>query len=1048
MKKDYSISLINSEFAVSIRRPLLFVGVGLLLLFCGTGMPDASASTAKEQISAVSQSRQDGFTLQGNVKDINGEPLIGVNVKIKGTDSGAITDIDGKFSLKVNTGDILELSYLGFATQEIKVTGNALLDVVMHEDTEVLDKVVVTALGIKRAQKTLSYNVQEIKSDVLTTAKEANFINSLDGRIAGVTINRSSTGVGGATRVVMRGAKSIEGSNNVLYVIDGIPMFNTSAGDDSGIMSGYRVGSEGIADFNPEDIASISVLSGPSAAALYGSSAANGVILITTKKGREGVARVDISTSFEFSNPFVMPRFQNTYGNKMGQYESWGDKLDTPSDYDPKKDFFRTGTNLMNSATLTFGTKKNQTFLSIGTTNAGGIVPNNNYERYNFNVNNTMMLFNEKLEITLGAQYIKQKDRNMVSQGQYFNPIVAAYLYPRGEKWEPVKSFERWDTSRNIPVQYWPVSEGVFGVQNPYWTAYRNIAENNKDRYIFSANAKYIITDWVNISGRVRMDKSKTYFHRDLYASTNEKWSEPKGNFEYIDFSDSQMYADLLANFDKKFGDFSIMANVGGSFSDFKAVSHGYGGPLQLIPNLFAVGNINGSKGIPHEGGGDSPVRNFALFGSVELGWNNMIFLTATGRNDWNSRLVNSAEPSFFYPSVGLSGLISEMVNMGPMVDLLKLRVSYTQVGSPVSRLGMTPGTYTEPIAGGILKPSTTFPFGEFKAERTKSYEFGLNFKGLKGLSFDLTFYKSNTYNQTFLGTMPESSGYDNVYLQAGNVENRGIEATLGYSHSWGDFRYSTNLTYTRNKNEIKEMVKDYKHPMLPGMTFDIPEVSKDKGRTILKVGGSISDIYASTFMQLDGNGNVYIPETGEIQMVPSKTPVYLGHTSPDFNMGWSHNFDWRGIHLGMVITGRFGGVVTSSTQAIMDRFGVSKASADARDAGGVLIPGQGGRIDTKYYYSLVGANGDSNLAGYYTYDATNVRLQQLTLGYSLPSKLFKGTIKGLTLTLIANNVWMIYNKAPFDPELTPSTGTYGIGNDYFMQPSLRSFGASIKLSL
>ena len=243
-------------------------------------------------------------------------------------------------------------------------------------------------------------------------------------------------------------------------------------------------------------------------------------------------------------------------------------------------------------------------------------------------------------------------------------------------------------------------------------------------------------------------------------------------------------------------------------------------------------------------------------------------------------------------------------------------------------------------------------------------------------------------------------------------------------------------------------MVKDYKHPMLPGMTFDIPEVSKDKGRTILKVGGSISDIYASTFMQLDGNGNVYIPETGEIQMVPSKTPVYLGHTSPDFNMGWSHNFDWRGIHLGMVITGRFGGVVTSSTQAIMDRFGVSKASADARDAGGVLIPGQGGRIDTKYYYSLVGANGDSNLAGYYTYDATNVRLQQLTLGYSLPSKLFKGTIKGLTLTLIANNVWMIYNKAPFDPELTPSTGTYGIGNDYFMQPSLRSFGASIKLSL
>ncbi len=985
------------------------------------------------------------YLLKGVVKDAKGEPLIGVNVKVKGSASGTITDLDGNFSLQVKEGDVIEVSYVGYATQTIKVTGRGPINVTLQEDNRVLNEVVVTALGIKRAEKALSYNVQEIKNEALTTVKDANFVNALNGKVAGITINKSGSGVGGAARVVMRGAKSIEGSNNVLYVIDGIPLFNTSVGENSGIMGEGRVGSEGIADFNPEDIASISVLSGPSAAALYGSSAANGVILITTKKGETGRARLDITSSFEFSNPFVMPRFQNTYGNKPNSYESWGEKLDKPSSYDPAKDFFRTGTNLINSATLTTGTEKNQTFLSIASTNAGGIVPNNNYERYNFTVNNNAKLLNDKMELGLGAQYIRQKDRNMVSQGQYWNPIVAAYLFPRGEEWEPIKTFERWSPSRNIPVQYWPVSEGVFGVQNPYWTAYRNVAENIRDRYIFHANVKYIFFDWLNVAGRIRMDKANTYFHRDLYASTNEKWAKPKGHFEYSNTQEEQIYADLMANFDKRFGDYSIVANVGTSFSDFRANMGGYGGPLQLIPNMFTVGNINPATGNPTEGGGDRAVRNVALFASVELGWKNMVYLTATGRNDWNSRLVNSAEPSFFYPSIGISALMSEMIDMGSSVDLLKLRASYTQVGAPVSRIGMTPGTETNRIVGGVIEANTIYPFGEFKAERTKSYEFGLSLKAFKGLSLDVTYYKSNTYNQTFLGTMPESSGYTRAYLQAGNVQNTGIEASLGYGGKKGDWEFATNVVFSHNKNEIKEMVTNYKHPNLP-YTFDIHEVTK--GSTILKVGGSINDIYAGQFLQKDGNGYVYVPETGEIGMSPSKTPVYLGRTTPDFNLGWNSTLSWKGLHLGIVFSGRFGGVVTSSTQAIMDRFGVSEASAIARDNGGVMIPNQG-RYDAKEYYRLVGSSGEAELMGYYTYDATNVRLQQLSLGYRLPSQLFKGSvIRGVTVTLTGNNLWMIYNKAPHDPELTPSTGTYGIGNDYFMQPSLRSFGASIKLSL
>lgn len=1056
---------INTERVISFKNTNGNLKEILTSIFAGTNV---SWQIVDKQIILSKKKERKTIEFNGRVIDSNNEPIYGVSVIVnnnesknssgKGSDNdsqskknvskriGVTTNIDGKFTIKVHRGDKLEFSFIGFETKYVVATTSNPIEVVLQEDTEILNSVVVTALGIKREEKTLSYNVQELKGNALTEVKDANLINSLDGKVAGVTINRSGSGIGGATRVVMRGAKSIEGSNSVLYVIDGIPIFNTSVGQDSGVLGESRVASEGIADFNPEDVESISVLSGPSAAALYGSSAANGVIMITTKKGKAGKAKVDLSTSFEFTRPFITPKFQNTYGNKPGAFESWGDKLEKPASYDPRNDFFRTGMNIINSATLTFGNEKNQTYLSIGTTNADGIVPNNNYERYNFNITNTMNLLNDKLNLTIGAQYIKQKDRNMVSQGRYWNPIVSAYLFPRGEAWEPIKTFERFDITRNIPVQYWPVSEGSFGVQNPYWTAYRNVADNNKDRYIFTTNATYTIFDWLNVSGRLRMDKSHTYFHRDLYATTSELWAEPKGNFEYSNNDDRQLYGDFMVNLDRKFGDYSLRGNFGTSFSDFRARLSGFGGPLQLVPNMFTIGNINPMKGSPLEGGGQDRVRNVAVFGSIEAGWKNMVFLSITGRNDWNSRLVNSAEPSFFYPSIGLSGLISEMVDMGSFVDLLKLRVSYTEVGAPVSRIGMTPGTYSDVIIGGTIQPNTIYPYGDFKAERTKSYEFGLNFKGLKGLSFDITLYKSNTFNQTFLGTMPESSGYEHAYLQAGNVENRGIEAALGYDYTSKEINYSTNIVFSRNKNEIKEMVKDYKHPLLPNK-FDISEVSKDKGRTILKVGGSINDIYANQFIAKDGNGYAYVPETGEIRMETLSTPVYLGHTTPDFNMGWSNNLSWRGLNLGFIINGRFGGVVTSSTEAVLDRFGVSQASADARNNGGVMIPNQG-KYDAKKYYALVGASGESSLMGYYTYSATNIRLQQITLSYNLPSKWFDGMIRGLKISLIGNNLLMIYNKAPFDPEVTPTTGTYGIGNDFFMQPSLRSFGASVKLSL
>jgi len=997
------------------------------------GSPDASMPQAVQQ--------NGNHKVTGRVVDSAGEPLIGATIMVEGTKEGAVTDIDGNFTINTTSKAKLVISYVGYTTQTILVGDKTTIDVTLKEVANTMNEVVVTALGIKRAEKALSYNVQSVGSNELTRNKDANFVNSLNGKVAGVSISKSASGVGGATRVIMRGAKSIEGDNNVLYVIDGIPIFNFSGGRDSGIMGEGRVSSEGIADLNPEDIESISVLAGPSAAALYGSNAANGAILITTKKGKEGRVDISFSSSADFSSPLLMPEFQNTYGNKLGSYESWGEKLATPSSYDPKKDFFRTGTNFINALTLNMGNEFNQTFASVATTNSRGIVPNNTYDRYNFTIRNTTRMFKNKVQLDLGASYIKQKDNNMVSQGEYWNPIVAAYLFPRGESFEGIKTFERYDNVRNFPTQYWPISDSRFANQNPYWTAYRNLAPDDKDRFMFNAGLTYNIFDWLSVAGRIRLDKTFITSERKIYASSFNYFAKEKGAYDYYDYKDHQTYIDAIANINKSFGKFSLAANVGYSYSDYASLTRGYGGNLVLVPNKFSLNNINPTDSKIREAGGDSKVRNVAAFASAELGWRSMIYLTLTGRNDWNSRLVNSSEESFFYPSVGLSGIISEMTKLPSFISYLKVRGSYTEVGSPVSRSGMTPGTITTPIVGGSLKSTDIYPFTDYKAERTKSYEFGLTARFWKKLSFDFTWYKSNTYNQTFIGELPESSGYKAVYLQAGNVENRGVEMALGYSDNFGGLQWNSSLVYSKNVNEIKEMVKDYHHPLSP-KPINIPEVSKDNGRVLLKVGGSINDIYARKVLAKDNQGFVNVSPSGGMNL-ETVEPIYLGKTTPDFTMGWNNNFTYKNFGLSFLINARVGGIVTSSTQALLDRFGVSKASADARDAGGVMIPNQG-LYDAKKYYTLV-ATGENDLAGYYTYSATNVRLQELTLSYKFNSRLFNNVIKDLTLSFVATNPWMIYCKAPFDPELTASTGTYGQGNDYFMQPSLKSYGFSVK---
>ncbi len=429
-------------------------------IFQGTNISytvvDKQIILATKKVDAVTQ--EVGVQIKGIVKDTQGDPLIGVNVKVKNTSSGTITDIDGRFALQAKKGDQIEVSYVGYTTQVLKISGTQPLSIVLQEDNRVLNEVVVTALGIKKEAKSLSYNVQQINNDEITRVADANFVNNLNGKIAGVTINASASGVGGSSRVVMRGTKSINGNNNALYVVDGIPMIDMTASSTQPTDSYEGAGQTGdpISGINPDDIESISVLSGPSAAALYGSAAANGVVMVTTKKGKEGRTSVTISNNTTFSSPLALPEFQNTYGqSETGSYYSWGTKLNTPSSYDPK-DFFQTGLNVTNGASLSTGTDKNQTYLSLGTTNARGIIHNNDYERYNLTFRNVAKMLKDKLTLDMSFMLSSVKEQNMTSQGLYFNPLVSLYLFPAGDDFSKVQAYQRYDAERNtiLAVQY------------------------------------------------------------------------------------------------------------------------------------------------------------------------------------------------------------------------------------------------------------------------------------------------------------------------------------------------------------------------------------------------------------------------------------------------------------------------------------------------------------------------------------------------------------------------------------------------------------------
>ena len=992
-----------------------------------------SAATPPTAKAAATVAQDDGKTVGGTVLDENGEPVIGATVTVKGTNLVTVTDIDGRFELKVPNGSILSVSYLGYTTAEVPATGEN-LTISLKPDERQLAEVVVTALGIRRSEKALSYNVQQVNSEQLTTVKSANFMNSLAGKVAGVNINASSAGVGGATRVVMRGPKSINQSNQALYVVDGVPINNRNNGETGSIYS-TQPGSEGIADINSEDIESISVLSGPAAAALYGSAAAQGVIMITTKKGSKGRVQVTISNSSQFLSPFKMPEFQNSYTNRPGEVRSWGEKGGSPYGGFEPEDFFNTGTNIQNNVALTVGNDRNQTYLSVGTTNARGIIPDNKYNRYNFTVRNTTKFLDDKLTLDFSLSYVNQNDRNLMAQGQYFNPLVPLYLFPRGESFAAIRTFEVWDASRGIYVQNWNFGNALY-MQNPYWVAKRMNRINHKHRYMTNASLKYQITPWLDVTGRLRFDRTNTKFEDQRYASTINLFAHsPYGFYKYENVADQALYGDLMANINKTLGDFSIGANIGGSFQRTQYEDEGYQGGLKAPSNLFTPNAIDYTAATND----NRPIYGFnkhyinSLFANAELGWKSMLFLTLTGRNDWDSALAGTKHESFFYPSVGMSAIISQMVQLPEFISYMKVRGSWASVGSAISPNIASRWRYVYNPASQSYS-TVTYKFPEtFYPERTNSWEAGLTARFFdNALTLDVTFYQSNTRKQTFLRPITVGEGYSNEYVQTGNVRNRGLELSLGYNKTWGDFTWNSSLTYSMNRNKIIDLLED------PNEV--ISQAGLNGANVILKKGGTMGDVYTYTDFARDNEGNIALDASGNVMRQTLSNPKYCGSVLPKGNIGFSNDFTWKGLNLGFLVTARLGGIVLSQTQALLDYYGVSQATADAREAGGIAV--NTGMVSAESYYSVVG--GDNPIWSEYIYSGTNVRLQEAHISYNLPRKWLGGM--DLTVGLTANNLFMIYCKAPFDPETTGSTGTFYQGFDYFMQPSLRTLGFNIKL--
>ena len=1016
----------------------LFICFALMTSFCLIAPATALRSYAQEG---------GGSTLEGLIKDDSG-PLLGATVIVKNTTRGTTTDMDGKFRLEgLQPGDVLQVTYVGYDPYEVTYTGQTTLDILMTTTANQLNAVVVTAMGIERQSKTLSYAAETVGGDDVADIKSVNMINALQGKAAGLQITPNSTGAGGSSKILFRGNKSINGSNQPLVVVDGVPlMMNITSDQVNSNWGAQRDGGDAMSTINPDDIASISLLKGASAAALYGAVAANGAIMITTKSAMAGRLAVNVSSNTTIDTPLSLPEFQNTYGAN-GQY-SWGDKLASKApDYAEK--FFRTGWTTNNSISINGGAEDLRAYFSYGNVTSGGITPENDYSQHTLNAKVGFDLFNDHIKVDFNAKYVNQHISNQPAGGFVFNPLVGTYTFPRGGDWNGYKSnFETYNGELNANVQNWVTTTDETN-SNPYWLLNRERPVVERNRYEFGGSIKYQIIDGLSLTGRMRYERADEHYVRNHYASSyGNKYTY--GKMDDNRYFSEQLYADLLAQYNHTWDDFSLNATLGTSmmqtrsnnvsllYEQSKFVAPGNGGAY--YPNIFNPSNfyMNGTTmGLERK-------RLNSVFGAVTFGFKEALFLDVTARNDWSSALAYTDGYSFFYPSVGASLLLNRFVDMGRNIDLFKFRGSYSIVGNDVPVYKTNPRyTYGDQ---GAINPPESVPFRTLKPEKTHSFEVGSDGEFFQHrLHVNATYYKTNTKNQYFEVTLPWESGYKSQFVNAGNVQNQGFELTAGWFQDFGnEFTWSTDLNLSYNDNKIIEL--------FDGIQDGVTVSNLGGAKVILYEGGQYGDLYVRT-LKRDESGKLVTetPEGADYQIPvnggeQNSDLKYMGNMNSKWNMGWNNTFRYKDLTLSMLIDFRIGGKVVSMTEATLDGYGVSERTGRARDRGYVMREGIK-FSNVKAYYDVVGATSFNSVYNVedYVYDATNVRMREISLGYTFRN-LF-GQSKNLTLAFIARNLFFFYKDAPMDPDVSMGTGNGLQGFDVFNLPTTRSFGLNVKLN-
>lgn len=982
--------------------------------------------------------------INGFIINESGQALPNAIVRDKISQEECFSDDNGHFSIAIPaTSKILSFSFLGMRPQDLPVKNDMNVKMVYMEQE--MAEFVVTALDIKRNRKSLPYSSQAIEESDISRTRALNFTTNLIGAVPGANILPSTSGFGGSTKIVLRGTKNITSTNQPLFVIDGIPVMNTQTSDPYGFYSGRDSG-DGLSNINPDEIETLTILKGANAAALYGSQGSNGVILITTKKGKSSETAITFNSGVSFASVSEYPKLQYEFGQtSSGTEDSWGSKGDYPNFV---KDFFKTGKSFQNSISISGGNEKIKTFFAYANVNSSGVMPTNRYQKNNLSFRQSSSFWDNRLTLSSSIMLTEERLHNTILNGYYWNPLLGLYNFPRSLDFSYYKdNYEILDSERNIMSQNWPITGNAEGQMNPYWIL-NNDPDNTHTKRIFANIAlEYNLAKGITLNARGNYDYTNQLYEMKAMATSSSVLVSDNGRYVYSNLNSWQSYADLLLSYDKiLFENFDIHAIAGTSYQK-KVLGDGLFIDSQTygltIVNNFTIQNIASLLAFTNSQQIVSRLVKESVFGNLSIGYKDKIFLDLSGRNDWSSSLAFTNRISYFYPSVGISLLTNQLVQLPSQINFAKVRASFAQVSNEIPAFISNP---TGSVSANGYSSNFVKAFSNLKAEMSNNIEIGLDLNMFDNkLSTDITCYQIDTRDQYLMLQAPSGSGYTTYYVNAGHVRTKGLEISLKYKPvSTKDLNWNCGLNLGSNSNKIIALSDE-----LTGV-YKIPGGGEGYEMKIVK-DGSMGDIYTYAYTR-DEEGHIILDD----DHIPQKTTLEkkIGNANPKWILGWNNSIKYRNIELSFSVEGKFGGKFVSMTQAYLDRNGVTQTTAEARNNGGVWVNGVmsdgsswSGQVDAKSYYT--GTAGRAGIMEQYVYNATNVYVKNIILDYTFNfPKSRKTKVKGVTLSIISDNPLYIYKKVPGNPNRTISTGNGSQSVENFGLPPVRNLTFNIKLSI